>query len=622
MCGICGIRFSDTGRKVNAAQLGAMAATMMHRGPDDHGIALLGNTGLAHRRLSIIDRSGGRQPIYNEDGTMVIVFNGEIYNHEALRAALQKKGHRYVTRSDTETILHAYEEYGSSCLRLLRGMFAFVIYDAAKQQLFLARDRVGKKPLYYYAGSGAFVFASEIKAIFKSGLVKNEVNVPMLDFYLSLGYVPGSETMFRNIRKLEPGSYLTVAAARDPDAGTYWDLDRVPQEKISYPDACRAFREKLDESIRLRLMSEVPLGVFLSGGIDSSTIVARMSRMLERPIKTFSVGYSDRPADSELSYARQVAERFNTDHTEFHLSAEDLFDSIDALLSHAEEPVVESAGIALYRLSQLAKPHATVLLSGEGADESLAGYPIYRTMPLIERLHAVQRFVPGPLFRCCTAALGRSEKALKYADWLREPFSRRYCSNSFDLSRSLRQAMYTPQLAAVAGGVVDGYFGTLHRRAAGKSLLQRMLYIDTKTWLADDILLKADRMTMAASIELRAPFLDHELMEFAAGLPDAYKLRNGRGKHILREVMRNELPEQILFRRKRGFPVPLTFWFRGKLYARAREVLTDRRALDRGYFRQEYIHGIFDRLHAGEDLGRRVFSLLTLELWHRKYIDQ
>jgi asparagine synthase (glutamine-hydrolysing) len=621
MCGICGFIYKDTKKVVDQDLLRKMSDTLRHRGPDDEGMHIDKNVGLAHKRLSIIDLSGGHQPIFNEDKSISIVFNGEIYNHENLRKELIEKGHFYHTKSDTETILHAYEEYGENCLSHLRGMFAFAIHDSRKRRVLLARDRVGKKPLYYYHDDQVFIFASEIKAILKSGMVRNEVNKRMLDFYISLGYVPGKETLFKDIHKLEPGQYLVLEGYSNVRLCEYWDINAITENDIPYEDSKHLLKEKLLESVRIRLMSEVPLGVFLSGGLDSSTIVALMSQVVSQPIKTFSVGYKDEPEMSELKYARQVSDIFKTEHHEFYLTPDDLFDSIETLLEHAEEPIVESAGIALYKLAKLAKPEATVLLSGEGADEILAGYPIYSKMNSIEIMHRLYNILPKQLFDAIVSRFKSREKIAKYGDWIREPFIKRYKSMSLDVSESMKDPMYTTNFRESADGAFESYFMNLHNKVTDKTLLRRMLYIDTKSWLAEDILLKADRMTMAASVELRAPFLDHELIEFATSLPDAYKLRHGTGKYILRDIMKDILPNEILHRTKKGFPVPLTSWFSGKLYERAKALLTEKKSLDRGYFKPEYIYGLFDGISKGEDLGKRIFSLVTLELWHRKYID-
>ncbi len=619
MCGIAGLIYKDSARGADRALIKKMSDTISHRGPDDEGFHVEKNVGLAQRRLSIIDLSGGHQPIYNADRSVCIVFNGEIYNHETLRDQLVKKGYKYQTRSDTETILHAYQEWGPDCVKRLRGMFAFCIRDNNKNLIFIARDRAGKKPLYYYHDGQTFLFASEIKPLLATGLVKRSVNRAMIDFYLSIGYVPGAETLFENIYKLEPAHTLVLDASHKLDIKEYWDLKDLGTLDISYEEAKHKLKEKLLESIRIRLMSEVPLGVFLSGGLDSSAIVGLMSELVTQPIKTFSVGYKNEPESSELGYADIIAKKFKTEHHEFYLEPDDLFGSIETLLDHCDEPLVESAGIALFKLSKLAKPKATVILSGEGSDEILAGYPIYSKMKKLERIHCFARLIPGFLKNRIADSV--NEKTAKYVDWVSEPFEKRFRSVSYDLSDSVKRRIYSESQAAASMKAFDAYFAGLHAKVAGATPLRKMMYIDIKSWLAEDILLKADRMTMAASIEMRAPFLDHELMEFCLSLPDEYKLQNGVGKKILRDIVGPILPEEIIYRKKRGFPVPLTSWFRNELHEQAKSLLTSPKALGRGYFRPEYVKGLFDKIKNGEDLGRRIFSLVVLEQWHRKFID-
>ncbi len=621
MCGICGVLYKDTQQKVAIDWLADINRTMNHRGPDDEGYFVEGNIGLGHRRLSIIDLAGGHQPIFNEDKSAVIILNGEIYNYKDLTEELKNKGHIFSTRSDTEVIIHAYEEYGPDCVRKLRGMYAFAIWDKKTKTLMIARDRVGKKPLYYYQDDDVFIFASEIKAILKSGFAKRAVNTRRLDFYLSQGYVPGAETLFEGINKLEPAHYMTINERGRLSISEYWDIDKIETNDYSFSDALDKLKHLLFESIEIRLMSEVPLGVFLSGGLDSSTIIALMSKLLNKPVKTFSVGYPDDKECSELGYASMIASAFKTEHHEFYLTPDDLFESIDTLLEHTEEPIDESAGIALYKLAKLAKPQATVLLSGEGGDELFAGYPIYPKMKTMERLRKITSILPSPVLEKIASCVDGTEKNQKYLEWISQPFEKRFRSLSYDMAAKTKEKMYTDNFKKNLNGEMEEYYFNLHRKCTHKSLLGRMLYIDTKTWLPDNLLVKADKMTMAASVELRAPFLDHKLLEFATSLQDSYKLYGKVGKHILREFMKDKIPQQIINRKKMGFPVPLTSWFRGKLFQRSQDLLLSERALERGYFKKEYIAGLFKKIKNKEDLGRRIFSLVTLELWQRKYID-
>lgn len=621
MCGICGIFYKDTERLVSMVLLKDITRTMTHRGPDDEGYFLNGHIGLGHRRLSIIDLAGGHQPIFNEDKTMVVILNGEIYNYKNLTTELKNKGHIFYTKTDTEVIVHAYEEYGAECVQKLRGMYAFALWDKKENKLILARDRIGKKPLYYYQNEDVFIFASEIKAILKSGLVKKGMNTSLVDFYLSLGYVPGAKTLFKGIDKVEPAHYMIVKERGQPEIRQYWNIDKVQTINYSFQDAVEQLGKKLLESIEIRLMSDVPLGVFLSGGLDSSVVVALMSKLTDGPIKTFSVGYKDDPESNELDYAQIIASLFRTEHHRFYLSPEDMFESIDILLTHTEEPIIESAGIALYKLAVLAKPQATVLLSGEGGDELFAGYPIYPKMIIIETLSNIAQKLPVGLFKPIYKFFAKNEKQEKYLEWFVQPFEKRFRSLSYDLVDNTKNRMYTAEFRKNVNGLLEKYFLNLHNRCVSKSLLGRMLYIDTKTWLPDDLLIKADKMTMAASVELRCPFLDQELLEFATTLPDAFKLQGGIGKYILKKFMKNKIPDKIIHRKKKGFPVPLTFWFRQELHERAKDLLLSERALARGYFQKKYLQELFDKIRQGQDLGRRIFSLVVLELWHRKYID-
>jgi asparagine synthase (glutamine-hydrolysing) len=610
------------GRPVDQKTLEAMTVQMAHRGPDDAGLFLDGCVGLGHRRLSIIDLQTGHQPMFNEDRTVVVIFNGEIYNFAQVKANLEKKGHVFATHSDTEVIVHAYEEKGSECVNLFRGMFAFILYDSKKGKLLLARDRVGIKPLYYYMSRDALVFASEIKAILKSGYYTAAPSASAIDFYMTLGYVPGANTAFEGIMKLLPGN-LAIYENGNFQTRRYWDIEVYGGSAISFREAQIEFHELFKETVELHLMSDVSLGVFLSGGLDSSSVVAYMKKHLNRDVKTFSVGYGDDSTSSELGFARIVADHFETQHFEHVLTAEDFFNSIDLFLDHVEEPIVESAGIALFRLAQRARSEGViVLLSGEGADEILAGYPLYKIMSKVDSIKAFTDCLPRRLVHMLLGIRFKGEKRLKYEDWLAESLEERYRTISCDVTSSIKQQMYRPEYLDMVRDGVSNVFEGLLRAIEKGSILQKMLYVDMKTWLPDDLLLKADKMTMAASTELRVPFLDHKMIEFASSLPDKYKLRRNCGKYLLREITAGILPQQIIHRKKMGFPVPIAKWFGGPIYNKCREILLDKRTQSRGYFNDNYLSGILDR-HAGggEDLSRRIFSLLTLELWHRKYID-
>lgn len=619
MCGICGIIFHRSA-KSGEHLIQKMNSAMVHRGPDGGGTFHDdGGVYLGHRRLSIIDHVGGAQPMKDEAGRYTVVFNGEIYNYQRIRQEMQEESPcKFLTNSDTEVLLSAYSRYGSECLSKFIGMFAFAIHDSRDGSLFIARDRLGIKPFYYVEKSDYFIFASEIKALFASGLVRPEVNLAALDYYLTLGYVPGQQTMFRGINKLLPGHYGIFKNGQFSEH-RYWNISSSQTFTRSYREAQEDLGALLEDSIRLRLISDVPVGVFLSGGVDSSAVVATIVKKIGRNISTFSVGYSDDPTLSELSTAKAVAERFSTDHHEYILEHSDFFASIDDLLTYSEEPIVEAAAIALYQLSKVAQKHATVLLSGEGADEIFAGYPLYLISKKIETLRA--GFPSWLTQKAAQFAAGHNEKFAKYCDWLSMSPAHRYKGISQDVTISIKTRMYTPELLATVGEV-DQSFYSLFTALENGSDLKRMQYVDVNTWLPDDLLLKADKMTMAASIELRVPFLDHRLVEFGLSIPDSYKIVSGNAKYILKDYMRKYLPDHMIFQKKKGFPVPIARWFKGDLYNSISEILLDKKTSERGYISPAYVQRILKLHSKGKaDMSRRLLSLLVLELWHRKYID-
>lgn len=619
MCGITGI-VEFKGQAASERTLRAMTNTIPHRGPDGEGFFVQGPVALGHRRLSIIDLGGGHQPMFNEDGSVVVVYNGEIFNFRDVQKALESKGHVFRTHCDTEVIAHAYEEYGERCVEHFRGMFAFAVYDQRSGSVLLGRDRLGIKPLYYHASGERLLFASEIKPILAALSSRPTVNRSQIDFQMSLGYVPGEQTLFKQICRLAPGHTLSIKNG-GLKFRQYWEIAESPMLDIDENDAADRLDDLLTESVRLRLMSDVPLGAFLSGGVDSSAIVALMSKLTNEPVKTFSVGYRDDPASSELSFARVIADRFKTDHHEFILEPGDFFDSLDLLLDHMEEPVVESAAIALFQLSKLAREHVTVILSGEGGDEILAGYPLYRIMPMLDRIRALVGWLPSSLLSTLASVHG-TEKAAKYADWIGAPLTSRYWGISNDVTASIKRRMYSPELTNEAGAGVRTHFENLFGKMRDATSLRRMTYVDLKTWLPDDLLVKADKMTMACSLELRVPMLDHKLLEYCTALPDNLRIRNGEGKYLLKRVMERYLPREIIYRPKKGFPVPIAAWFRGPLFEPVSEILRDTRSRARGYFKPSYVENVLQQHRSGaEDLSRRIFSLLALELWHRRYID-
>lgn len=624
MCGICGIVNFDGSDPVDRIVIERMTESLAHRGPDDAGYFVEGRVGLGHRRLSIIDLSGGRQPIFNEDRSAAIVFNGEIYNYRDLAEALKTAGHTFRTRSDTETILHAYEEYGDDCVQQLRGMFGFAIWDGAKQRLLLARDRLGVKPVYYYRDRHFLAFASEIKSLLEIRSIPREVDPDAFDMYLSLRYVPGPRTMFKNIFRLQPGHVL-VADDSGIRITKYWDIDYPDPEPHSPEFLLERFRELLDESVRMRLLSEVPLGVFLSGGLDSSAILATMSKYAgDSRVKTFSVGYqasrAEETASNEFEYARLAADAFASEHHEYRLDATHFAEFVPDLVSYLDEPLADPSCIPLYFISKLAREHITVVLSGEGADEILAGYGIYSKMLALDRIYAGA----GPLSRLAPwiANLAPSEKLRHYVRMCGQPLETRYrgVSRGFTEEGKLRLvgADRMKQSERQFRDVFGGYF----KAVENASPLDRMLYVDAKVWLPDDLLIKADKMTMANGLELRVPFLDHKMVEFAATLPNASKIHGKGGKTLLRSAMRGVLPDAIIDRPKKGFPIPIGSWLRTSLRQFTRDHLLARdSACSRYVDRDETARLVEEHEQGRADRSQEIWTLLVFEFWHRHFIE-
>jgi asparagine synthase (glutamine-hydrolysing) len=627
MCGICGIVNFIESDPVDQVVIERMTEALAHRGPDDAGYFVQGRVGLGHRRLSIIDLSGGRQPIFNEDRSAAIIFNGEIYNYPALAAALTTTGHTFRTRSDTETILHSYEEYGDDCVQHLRGMFGFAIWDCAKRRLLLARDRLGVKPVYYYRNGQFLAFASEIKSLLEIELIPREVDPEALDMYLSLRYVPGPRTMFKNIFRLQPG-HILVADDSGVRTTKYWDLD-YPDPKPQSPECLlEKFRELLEESVRMRLISEVPLGVFLSGGLDSSAILAMMTSTGKIAggdrVKTFGVGYeascAEEEAANEFEYARLAANSFASEHHEYHLNAKTFAEFVPDLVRYLDEPLADPSCIPLYFISKLAREHITVVLSGEGADEIFAGYGIYVRMLALDRIYgrsgAFARLAPW------IARLTPWEKLRHYVRMCGQPLETRYqgVSRGFSDEGKLRLigGDRMKQSEQRLREIFSGYFTAVK----DASPLDQMLYVDAKVWLPDDLLIKADKMTMANGLELRVPFLDHKLVEFAASLPNSSKIQGKGGKTLLRSAMRGVLPDAIIDRPKKGFPVPIGSWLRTTLRQFTHDHLLARESACSRYFdRDETARLVREHEQAGLDRSQEIWTLLVFEFWHRHFIE-
>lgn len=625
MCGICGKYNFHRENKVSPGLLRAMADTIAHRGPDDDGYYASGQVGLGFRRLSIIDLKTGHQPISNEDESIWIVFNGEIYNYVELRSFLQGRGHRFRSQTDTEVIVHLYEELGERCVEQLRGMFSFAIWDSNKDRMFLARDRVGIKPLYYWRSDNSVVFASEIKAILADPTVRAEVAPELIDRFLTFYFVPGEDTLFRNIFKLAPGSYMLIQDG-EVKIARYWDLSfNVTRRSIR--DAEEQVREVLDESIQMHMVSDVPVGFLLSGGVDSTAMLSLASGKTEHRSSSFTLGFSAPGIVDERPYARLAADWCGSDHHEMTISAREFADFLPRFSWHMEEPVCEPQAVALYYVSKLASQYVKVLISGEGGDEAFAGYSIYRNLLWLERIKALFGPMNGPL----SGAIGKinsahpSHRLAKYGPLLRLSFPDYYYSRISSPTiyfNSRKTELYTNDFMRYASHSFSTAPVLQRLKAAGiRGRVNQMLYADTVSSLPDDLLLKADKMTMANSVELRVPFLDHRFLELAASLPENMKVRGFATKYLAKRALRTRIPPEILRRKKMGFPVPYDSWMRNELKDWVSDILLDRQSINRGYFKRSSIEYLLktDRQHHSHP--KEILSLVALELWHRSFID-
>jgi asparagine synthase (glutamine-hydrolysing) len=636
MCGIVGLRYFDDGRAVRPEQLAAMNGEIAHRGPDDAGHALFGPCGIAMRRLSIIDVRTGRQPVSNEDGTVSVVFNGEIYNHADLRDELKAAGHRFATVCDTETLVHGYEEWGLDFVGRLDGMFGFALWDARRRRLVLGRDRIGIKPLYYYLDKNVLAFASEVKALLRLEDVPRRVNLEALDEFMTLEYVLAPRTLLRGVQKLRP-SHLLVAEGGKVVQKRYWaqrvealrregTLPAVWTEKA----ACERLRETLGAAVKSHLMSEVPLGAFLSGGVDSSVIVGLMARELSRPVKTFSVGFEDATYD-ELGYARLVSRAFGTDHHEFVLRP-DPQAFLDDFVRFLDEPIGDVSVFPTFLVSQKTREHVTVALSGDGGDELFGGYDTY----LADRLDRwYRRTLPAPArewLRLLFERLPPTPKKKGLINRLKRftegaglpPELRQYRWMSF-LSEQERRSLYTPFLQ---DGLSDGNAYRRLLEVFNESLylepeLNRQIYADLNVYLPEDILAKVDITSMANSLEVRVPFLDHHVVELALSMPDGLKIRGTRRKYVLKKAFEGLLPREVLERGKEGFSIPLKNWLRRELSVALREVLSEAEVRRLGFFDWPAVETML-REHASgaKNHSHRLWCLMVFHLWHRKYIEQ
>jgi asparagine synthase (glutamine-hydrolysing) len=626
MCGIVGL-VRNNGKAIDEQLLSRMCDAIRHRGPDDDGFYVNGPVGLGMRRLAIIDLKSGKQPIHNQDRSSWIVFNGEIYNYLELREKLEKLGHTFYTHSDTEAIVHAYDQYGADCPKHLRGMFAFAIWNETNQELFLARDRVGKKPLLYAQIEGDLVFGSEFSSLLLHPQISRDVNLEALDHYLSFMCIPAPMTAYRAIRKLEPGNWLRWRKG-EVTTERYWKPDFSKKLKIDEQEAGEQTVEILRDAVRCRLMSEVPLGAFLSGGIDSSAVVALMSQESSERIKTFSIGFDEQDF-SELHHARRVAEHVGADHHEFVVRP-DAVEVLPLLVEHYGEPYADSSAVPTYYVARETRKHVTVALNGDGGDESFAGYERYAAMQLAERYRKLPSFLRESVIQEVVARVPASElgrgrvKAFKrFVQAASLPKVDRYMRWMSTFNSDLKTSLYSDAFRQELRGnqpvdLLRPWFAHVN----GSGIVDAALQADIMTYLPNDLLVKVDIATMAVSLEARSPFLDHHLIEFAASLPEKFKLRGLTTKYLLKKILRKLLPSENLSRRKMGFGVPIGHWFRGTMQPFLREVLLSERAVSRGLFKPEVVRSLIDQhVRSERDHSHQLWTFLMLELWFQRFID-
>lgn len=627
MCGIAGfINANDAA--VDRSTLEAMNQAIIHRGPDEDGFYVNKNIGLAMRRLSIIDVAGGQQPIHNADKSKWIIFNGEIYNYQTLRDDLEKRGHHFYTKSDTEAVVHLYDEYGADCLSHLRGMFAFAIWDETERSLFLARDRVGKKPLLYsHQQNGDLIFGSEFQALLKHPAISREVDHAAIDSYLSYLCVPAPQTAFKHIRKLEPGHWLRWKNGKI-ETKRYWQPNFSKKIKITEEEAIEETTRILRESTRLRLISEVPLGAFLSGGVDSSVVVALMAQESNQPVKTFSIGFEEEDF-SELKYAKKVAEYVGAEYNELIVRPNAL-EVIPLLVEHYGEPYADSSAIPTYYVAKETRKYVTVALNGDGGDESFAGYERYAAMRIAEKYAHIPRalrkvFFEAPVNLLPTSEIKRSRlrDAKRFLRAANLPRTERYFRWVSTFNRDTKPELYTRDFAAAVSGqnataLLDRWFAA----ANGTGILDATLLTDQMTYLPNDLLVKVDIASMANSLEARSPFLDHNVIEFAASLPENLKMRGIETKSLLKKVAARLVPADVIYRRKMGFGVPIGKWFRGEMKDFIRDILLSEKSLKRGIVRPEIVERyVTEHISASRDHSFQLWTLLMLELWFQRFID-
>ena len=625
MCGICGQIYTDRQRRVSAEVIARMCRSIAHRGPDDEGQYVRGHVGLGNRRLQVIDLKTGHQPMANEDETVWTVFNGEIYNFLTLRKELAARGHIFRTRSDTETIVHAYEEYGPRFLERLNGMFGLAIWDQTRQQLLLARDRLGIKPLYYYFDGRQLVFGSELKAILQAPEVDRSIDLTALNNFLTFEYVPSPRSIFEKVRKLDPGHYLIWKADR-PDIHRYWQLSVRPRRR---KDAGEQLRELIRDAVRLRLISDVPLGAFLSGGIDSTIVVAQMADLMDEPVRTFSIGFRE-SSYNELEYARAVAARYATDHRQ-EIIEPDALRLTEQLIAQCDEPFGDFSIFPTYLVSRMARREVTVALSGDGGDELFGGYDTYRAHRFDRRFyHWWPRLIKENLIGSLADRVApREEKKglvnifKRFVQGTRLPADLAHARWMIFLTEAQRRQLLSPQALAQLDRQDPYDFLRRHARAAGPvDEVNRCGYVDVKSYLADDILVKVDRMSMAVSLEARVPLLDHRLVEFAFSLPANEKIRGLGTKHLLKKAMSDTLPEVVRRRSKQGFSIPIKNWIRGPLRTMMTDLLAADRLRRRGLFNPARVAQLIDwHLQGVENYSHQLWALMVFESWYDTYMD-
>ncbi|MDH4137367.1 MAG: asparagine synthase (glutamine-hydrolyzing) [Anaerolineae bacterium] len=633
MCGICGKLHFDSNNPVDESLIYRMNKVLDHRGPDDEGVYVNHNVGLGQKRLAIIDLSPhGHQPMPNEHKTVWIVFNGEIYNFLELRPILERKGHRFSSQTDTEVVIHLYEEYGADCVKYLRGTFAFALWDANRQRLLLGRDRIGQKPLCYAIVNDGLIFASEIKAILQDPAVKREVDPIAVHYYLTYGYVPVSQCAFTGVKKVPP-AHILIWEKGKINVERYWELSYAQKIDLTEEETCEHLLELLRECTEIRLVSDVSLGAFLSGGIDSSSVVAMMSQLSDEPVKTYSVGFEDQ-SFNELQYARIVAQLYNTDHHEIIVKPNAL-EVLPKLVWHYDEPYADSSAVPTYYVAKATREHVTVALNGDGGDESFAGYPRYVERQRLEHIIQYVQMMPEGLRKTVVASLSKLAPEqisrnvfLRRLRWLLNNASatpaERYGCFMTIFHNEMREQLYSADFSNAVAHVDPArlqldYFD--HTDAL--DMTEKAIYADIMTYLPGDLLAKMDIASAVVSLESRSPYLDHRMLEFAARLPVDYKLRGDITKYILKKALSGLLPDDVLHRRKMGFGVPLGRWFRQELKEYAYQVLLDNVSISRGYFSSTYVKALLDDHMVGRgDNSRRMWALLNLELWHRMFIDQ